>query len=247
MASKFIFDELLLSILPEVAELGKEDRLNDLAVGGIVENFTELTTNDLVSSIAIDTYTDESAAVVISDDVVDTILLSDIVEPIVGDIRKNQKTADFIYEDLIDELAYTDVMQTAISNEELLQSDIRVLLKKLNKFNLAVYNINRQHVEHSFEAIVDEAKQNKIRVEGNTKHLFSLLETIYARQLFRGLGCLTGLEAVEIQPMEFEKIGKSPVSSAPVLQDFEDSESNTPEEKRSSMAKVPAFIQQLRE
>ena len=56
-----------------------------------------------------------------------------------------------------------------------------------------------------------------------------------------------GLEDVEIQPMEFAKIGKSLVSSAPVPHDAEDSESDTPEEKRSSMAKVPAFIQQLRE
>ena len=89
MACKFIFDELLLSILPEFAELGKEDRLNDLAVSGIVENLTELTSDDLASSIAISTYTDESTSVVISDDVVDIVLLSDIVKPIVGDIRAN--------------------------------------------------------------------------------------------------------------------------------------------------------------
>ena len=181
MACKFIFDELLLSILPEFAELGKEDRLNDLAVSGIVENLTELTSDDLASSIAIGTYTDESTSVVISDDVVDIVLLSDIVEPIVGDIRANQKIAPFIFEDFIDEVAYTDVMQTAISSEELLQSDIRVLQKTLNKVQLAVYNINRIHTQHSFSAIEDEAKQNKIRVEGITKRLFSVLETLYSR------------------------------------------------------------------
>ena len=175
------------------------------------------------------------------------VLLSDIVEPIVGDIRENQKTAPFIFDDLIDEVAYTDVMQMAISNEELLQSDIKVLQKTLNKVQLAVYNINRILTQHSFNAIEDEAKQYKIRVEGLTKRLFSVLETIYSRQLFRALGSLTGLDAIEIQPMEFEKIGKTPVSSAAAPYDPENFESGTPEEKRSSYAKVPAFIQQLRE
>ena len=65
--------------------------------------------------------------------------------------------------------------------------------------------------------------------------------------MFHGLGSLTELEAVEIQPIEFEKIEKRPVASAAVAQDPEDFESHTPEEKRSSMAKVPAFILQLRE
>ena len=61
------------------------------------------------------------------------------------------------------------------------------------------------------------------------------------------MGSLTGLDAIEIQPMGFEKIRKTPVSSAAVPYDPENFESNTPEEKRSSYAKVPAFIQQLRE
>ena len=61
------------------------------------------------------------------------------------------------------------------------------------------------------------------------------------------MGSLTELETVEIQPIEFENIQPTPMSSSTVPQDPEDSESHTVEEKRSSMAKVPAFILQLRE
>ena len=37
MAGKFVFDELLVSIIPQVAGEGKEERLNDLAIDGILD------------------------------------------------------------------------------------------------------------------------------------------------------------------------------------------------------------------
>ena len=73
-----------------------------------------------------------------------------------------------------------------------------------------------------------------------------MIETIYARQLFHGLGNLTELETIEIQPLNFDKIEKAAAQSAVAPLDPEDSESQL-EEKRSSMAKVPTFILQLRE
>ena len=61
------------------------------------------------------------------------------------------------------------------------------------------------------------------------------------------MGNLTDLETIEILPMQIEKIEKPSVSSSSAPLDPQDSESHITEEKRSSMAKVPAFIQQLRE
>ena len=41
--------------------------------------------------------------------------------------------------------------------------------------------------------------------------MFSLLDCLYRRKIFSGLGNLTELEAIEIQPIEFEKVEKIPV------------------------------------
>ena len=110
----------------------------------------------------------------------------------------NDELSSGIMEEFSCQLLSTDVVKEAISEETKYHESAIILCTTVNKAWYAAF----------YRGLIAVVK-NKIRLEGLTERILTVIESIYARNLFHGLGSLTELETIEIQPVEFEYLGSA--------------------------------------
>ena len=161
------------------------------------------------------------------------LLLSDVASPFMDGLEKDLTAAAEIPESLLDDLLVNDVVQESII-------EWKQQLKNVNSLSKKVEN----SWFRAFRRGLTQQVENKIKIEGLANQTLTIVSNCYhryMRNIFKNLKVAKSENFIE--NLNIKKRKKSHGASALPPP----AESDEPEERRSSMAKVPDWLQGVRE